>query len=95
MVMIKHFFFLILTFAIMLVSCSDESQDEVIPRSAMSDQILENTNTVVTDKGEVIVLEDSTVIRLHSQMTTSILILMTMIGDLFRPVPQMIHIQRE
>lgn len=59
--MIKHFFFLILTFAIMLVSCSDESQDEVIPRSAVSDQILENTNTVVTDKGEVIVLEDSTV----------------------------------
>lgn len=45
----------------MLVSCSDESQDEVIPKSAVSDQILENTNTVVTDKGEVIVLEDSTV----------------------------------
>lgn len=59
--MIKHFFFLILTFAIMLVSCSNESQDEVIPRSAVSDQILENNNTVVTDKGEVIVLEDSTV----------------------------------
>lgn len=61
MVTKKLFLLLVMAFAVSVISCTNDS-DELIPNgTVLSKQIAEDANTVITDKGEVIHLEDTTV----------------------------------
>ena len=59
----KKFFLLsIMAFAISVTSCTNDSQDELVSNgTALSKRTSEDVNTVITDKGEFIHLEDTTV----------------------------------
>ena len=62
MVMKKSFLLSIMAFAISVTSCTNDSQDELVSNgTALSKRTSEDVNTVITDKGEFIHLEDTTV----------------------------------
>lgn len=61
MVTKKLFLLLVMAFAVSVISCTNDSDELITNGTVLSKQIAEDANTVITDKGEVIHLEDTTV----------------------------------
>ena len=72
MVTKKLFLLLSMALAISVISCTNDSQDEFASNGTeLSEQTTEDANTVITDKGELIHLEDTTVYTVKLSDITS------------------------